>query len=176
MTEVAVFQLLVFGRCLWLSRVQSHECTNAGLALSSPEFTTPASLALCAFTPSPRHTQVSEDLECSHYMRNFDLDFAPLRLPRAKQLLAHINKTFGTLAFCRCVRVCSCVRVRACGLIRWCAHELVRLCVRACACGLNKRRNVCVSTAVVEAAFWAAIVIHAVVCRVSIDIHAAALV
>ena len=24
-----------------------------------------------------------------------------LRLPRAKTLLAHINKTFGTLAFCR---------------------------------------------------------------------------
>ena len=45
--------------------------------------------------------EVTEDLECSHYMRNFDLDFAPLRLPRAKQLLGHINKTFGTLAFCR---------------------------------------------------------------------------
>jgi methionine aminopeptidase len=26
--------------------------------------------------------EVSEDMECSHYMRNFDLDFAPLRLPR----------------------------------------------------------------------------------------------
>lgn len=70
--------------------------------------------------------EVSEDLDCSHYMRNFDVDFgacgpafehaallpslgtfsrlllaAPLRLPRAKQLLQHINKTFGTLAFCR---------------------------------------------------------------------------
>jgi methionyl aminopeptidase len=45
--------------------------------------------------------EVSEDLECSHYMRNFDLDFAPLRIPKAKQLLGHINKTFGTLAFCR---------------------------------------------------------------------------
>jgi methionyl aminopeptidase len=44
---------------------------------------------------------VNEDLECSHYMRNWDVDHAPLRLPRAKQLLGHINKTFGTLAFCR---------------------------------------------------------------------------
>jgi methionyl aminopeptidase len=25
----------------------------------------------------------------------------PLRLPSAKKLLSHINKTFGTLAFCR---------------------------------------------------------------------------
>lgn len=25
----------------------------------------------------------------------------PLRLPKARQLLSHINKTFGTLAFCR---------------------------------------------------------------------------
>ena len=71
--------------------------------------------------------EVHEDLDCSHYMRNWDVDFgawrapprvplparharapprpppraAPLRLPRAKQLLQHINKTFGTLAFCR---------------------------------------------------------------------------
>eukprot|EP00003_Mantamonas_plastica_P023303 TRINITY_DN4169_c1_g2_i1.p1 TRINITY_DN4169_c1_g2~~TRINITY_DN4169_c1_g2_i1.p1 ORF type:complete len:471 (+),score=175.79 TRINITY_DN4169_c1_g2_i1:223-1635(+) len=44
---------------------------------------------------------VQEDMECSHYMRNFDVDFVPLRLKRSKQLLAHINKTFGTLAFCR---------------------------------------------------------------------------
>jgi len=44
---------------------------------------------------------VIEDLECSHYMRNFDAPHVPLRMPRAKKLLAHINKTFGTLAFCR---------------------------------------------------------------------------
>eukprot|EP00611_Tribonema_gayanum_P011752 TRINITY_DN2210_c0_g1_i1.p1 TRINITY_DN2210_c0_g1~~TRINITY_DN2210_c0_g1_i1.p1 ORF type:complete len:480 (-),score=161.02 TRINITY_DN2210_c0_g1_i1:305-1744(-) len=44
---------------------------------------------------------VVEDLECSHYMRDFDVQHVPLRLPRAKQLLSHINKTFGTLAFCR---------------------------------------------------------------------------
>lgn len=44
---------------------------------------------------------VHEDMECSHYMRNFDLDHVPIRLPRARQLLNTINKNFGTLAFCR---------------------------------------------------------------------------
>lgn len=44
---------------------------------------------------------VHEDLECSHYMKNFDVGHVPLRLPRAKQLLATIGKNFGTLAFCR---------------------------------------------------------------------------
>jgi methionyl aminopeptidase len=44
---------------------------------------------------------IVEDLECSHYMKNFDAPHVPLRLPRAKKLLGHINKTFGTLAFCR---------------------------------------------------------------------------
>ncbi|POO02004.1 Peptidase M24A, methionine aminopeptidase, subfamily [Trema orientale] len=44
---------------------------------------------------------VREDLECSHYMKNFDVGHIPLRLPRAKQLLATINKNFSTLAFCR---------------------------------------------------------------------------
>ena len=42
-----------------------------------------------------------EDLECSHYMKNFDVGHVPLRLPRAKQLLATINNNFSTLAFCR---------------------------------------------------------------------------
>jgi methionyl aminopeptidase len=44
---------------------------------------------------------VVEDLECSHYMKDFNAPHIPLRMPRAKKLLAHINKTFGTLAFCR---------------------------------------------------------------------------
>jgi len=44
---------------------------------------------------------VREDLECSHYMKNFDVGHIPLRLPRAKQLLNFINKNFDTLAFCR---------------------------------------------------------------------------
>lgn len=44
---------------------------------------------------------VLEDLECSHYMKNFHAPHVPLRLPSAKKLLGHINKTFGTLAFCR---------------------------------------------------------------------------
>lgn len=44
---------------------------------------------------------VVEDLECSHYMKDFHSPHVPLRLPRSKQLLQHITKTFGTLAFCR---------------------------------------------------------------------------
>ncbi|KAJ3170092.1 hypothetical protein HK101_011388 [Irineochytrium annulatum] len=44
---------------------------------------------------------VHEDLECSHYMKRFDGQHVPLRLPRAKQLLGTITKNFGTLAFCR---------------------------------------------------------------------------
>lgn len=42
-----------------------------------------------------------EDLEVSHYMKNFDVGHVPLRLPRAKALLATIDRHFGTLAFCR---------------------------------------------------------------------------
>ncbi len=44
---------------------------------------------------------VIEDLECSHYMKSFDAPRAPLRLQSSRKLLNHINKTFGTLAFCR---------------------------------------------------------------------------
>ena len=44
---------------------------------------------------------VREDLECSHYMKNFDVGHVPLRLPRAKQLLTTIDRNFGTLAFCK---------------------------------------------------------------------------
>jgi methionyl aminopeptidase len=34
-------------------------------------------------------------------MKNFDVGHVPLRMPRAKQLLASIDRHFGTLAFCR---------------------------------------------------------------------------
>jgi len=44
---------------------------------------------------------VREDLECSHYMKNFNVGHVHLRLPRAKQLLNVIDRNFGTLAFCR---------------------------------------------------------------------------
>ena len=44
---------------------------------------------------------VREEGECSHYMRNFCCASAPIRLPRAKQLLTHITKHHDTLAFCR---------------------------------------------------------------------------
>jgi methionyl aminopeptidase len=44
--------------------------------------------------------EVLDDYECSHYARNPDV-FAPIRLQKAKQLLSHLDKTFGTLPFCR---------------------------------------------------------------------------
>ncbi|XP_074644964.1 uncharacterized protein LOC141901551 [Tubulanus polymorphus] len=44
---------------------------------------------------------VHDDMETSHYMKNFDVGHVPLRLAKAKQLLGVINHNFGTLAFCR---------------------------------------------------------------------------
>jgi len=44
---------------------------------------------------------VHDDMDCSHYMKNFELPFVPLRLQSSKQLLGTINKNFGTLAFCK---------------------------------------------------------------------------
>ena len=45
---------------------------------------------------------VHEDMECSHYMKNFFAPrHVPLRVTKAKTLLNTINKNFGTLAFCR---------------------------------------------------------------------------
>lgn len=44
---------------------------------------------------------VHDDMEVSHYMRNFELQYVPLRLNSSKSLLNTINKNFGTLAFCK---------------------------------------------------------------------------
>ena len=44
---------------------------------------------------------VHDDMECSHYMKNFEAGHVPLRMQRAKSLLYTINQNFGTLAFCR---------------------------------------------------------------------------
>ena len=45
---------------------------------------------------------VYEDLDCSHYMKNFDIgDDIPIRDNKAKGLLSVISREFGTLAFCR---------------------------------------------------------------------------
>jgi methionyl aminopeptidase len=38
---------------------------------------------------------VREDLECSHYMKNFDVGHVPLRLAKSKTLLASIDRNFG---------------------------------------------------------------------------------
>ncbi|KAF7971402.1 hypothetical protein HWV62_21246 [Athelia sp. TMB] len=45
--------------------------------------------------------RVIESGECSHYARIYDAPKVPLRLTSAKSLLSTINKTFGTLPFCR---------------------------------------------------------------------------
>lgn len=44
---------------------------------------------------------VHDDMECSHYMKNFEAGHVPLRMQRAKSLLHTINQNFGTLAFCK---------------------------------------------------------------------------
>jgi methionyl aminopeptidase len=44
---------------------------------------------------------VLEDLECSHYMAVPGADTASLRSDKPKQLMKHIDKHFGTLAFAR---------------------------------------------------------------------------
>ena len=44
---------------------------------------------------------VHDDMETSHYMKNYEIGRVPLRLQRAKSLLGVINSNFGTLAFCR---------------------------------------------------------------------------
>lgn len=44
---------------------------------------------------------VQEDLECSHYMKVFDASSVNIRSAKARDLLRHIDTTFGTLAFCR---------------------------------------------------------------------------
>jgi len=44
---------------------------------------------------------IHEDMECSHYMKNYDVGHVPLKIAKAKHLLNVINKNFGTLGFCR---------------------------------------------------------------------------
>jgi len=45
--------------------------------------------------------QVHDDMDVSHYMKNFEAGFMPLRLQSSKSLLNVINNNFGTLAFCK---------------------------------------------------------------------------
>lgn len=44
---------------------------------------------------------VQEDMECSHYMKDFHAGHIPLRSAKARQLLSVVDRNFGTLAFCR---------------------------------------------------------------------------
>lgn len=65
-----------------------------------------------------------EDLETSHYMKNFDVGHVPLRLPRAKALLNVIDRNFGTLAFCKRWVRChtSAGRGCRCGVVLLCPN------------------------------------------------------
>ncbi|XP_075232317.1 uncharacterized protein LOC142330757 [Lycorma delicatula] len=45
--------------------------------------------------------QVHNDMDVSHYMKNFDAGYIPLRLGSSRSLLNTINTHFGTLAFCK---------------------------------------------------------------------------
>jgi len=44
---------------------------------------------------------VVDDLDCSHYMKDYYASAVPIRNPKAKALLSHIENNYGTLAFCR---------------------------------------------------------------------------
>ena len=77
---------MVFGRSLPVDEKRDKKILNA-----SPR---------AGFEPATSR-YVREDLECSHYMKNYDVGHVPLRLPKAKQLLGVIDRNFGTLAFCR---------------------------------------------------------------------------
>jgi methionyl aminopeptidase len=44
---------------------------------------------------------VKDDVDCSHYMKDFYAGKVQISHPGAKKLLATINKEFGTLAFCK---------------------------------------------------------------------------
>ena len=44
---------------------------------------------------------VYEEMETSHYMKNFYAQMVPLRHAKAKNLLRFVDKNFSTLAFCR---------------------------------------------------------------------------
>jgi len=45
--------------------------------------------------------QVVDDEECSHYMKNPDSNFKPIRSERARKLFSYISKKYDTLCFCR---------------------------------------------------------------------------
>jgi len=44
---------------------------------------------------------VTDDHDCSHYMKDFYAQPVPLRNPKAKALLGLIDNNFSTLAFCK---------------------------------------------------------------------------
>ena len=44
---------------------------------------------------------VLEDMECSHYMKNFDAPHVAIRSAKARSLLSVIDRNFGTLAFAK---------------------------------------------------------------------------
>ena len=95
--KVAAYQTALQPSCAWLGwgphAAWSSGCLSRAGALLQPS---PGALThMCTHLCTPAALQVS------HYMKNFDVGHVPLRLPRAKALLATIDRHFGTLAFCR---------------------------------------------------------------------------
>lgn len=86
--------------------MHAHICTCINASTHpSPRTHTSSRHAL----PCAGKGHVHEDLETSHYMKNFNVGHVPLRLPRAKALLTTIDKNFSTLAFCKRWALPNCV-------------------------------------------------------------------
>lgn len=102
MEELEIFAIETFGyvvhtRSLHATRVAAPAVHNTHTHARR------AVARTCGGCSSTGRGEVTEDLDCSHYMIDYEMadTFVPLRLPRSKALLNHIKKTFGTLAFCR---------------------------------------------------------------------------
>lgn len=76
--------------------------------------------------------EVIEDMECSHYMKNFDAPHVPLRTTAAKSLLNCITQNFGTLAFCRRWLDDLGQKSYLLGLKQLCDSDVVRPCPPLC--------------------------------------------
>ena len=79
----------------------------------------PAFFIIGSYHCTPGKGYVHEDLECSHYIKDFHVGHVPLRLPKAKQLLGVIDRNFGTLAFCK---RCGCTWLPVFMLDLKCSH------------------------------------------------------
>ena len=77
--------------------VKGAECENE--KMEEGEF-----YAIETFASANGKGYVWEDMECSHYMKNYDITHdkpVPIKNAAARSLMSHIDTTFGTLPFCR---------------------------------------------------------------------------